>query len=153
MNSPEMLQKELKAAYREIETLKNQLEVKEKGLANYRSQVNELKKNNTELRLENKTHKLKISKQEDQLNKYKAQLGQAVSAGSHSSGAQNRESEVREGAGAAASGGGERRRRGFDENVFAQIQIAMHMSELETRQQERQMLMMAMHGGAGADQA
>ena len=142
-----MLQKELKAAHREIETLKNQLEVKEKGLANYRSQVNELKRNNTELRLENKTHKLKISKQEDQLNKYKAQLEQAVSAGG-SSGVQNRESEVREGAGAAA--GGERRRRGIDENVLVELQMAMHMSELETRRQERQMLMMAMHGGAGA---
>ena len=95
--------------------------MKEKGLANYRSQVNELKKNNTELRLENKTHKLKISKQEDQLNKYKASLGQAaVSSSSGTSSAQNRENEVREGAGGAAAGGnGERRRRGIDENVFA----------------------------------
>ena len=31
--------------------------------------------------------------------------------------------------------------------------MAMHMNEMESRIQERQLVMMAMHSGAGADQA
>ena len=36
---------------------------------------------------------------------------------------------------------------------MAQVQMAMHMNEMETRMQERQMMMMALHQGAGANQA
>lgn len=40
-----------------------------------------------------------------------------------------------------------------DANVMAQMQLALHLSEVENRINERQMLMMALAGGAGADQA
>ena len=37
--------------------------------------------------------------------------------------------------------------------MMAHLQMAMHMSEMENRNNERQMLMMAMRQGAGIDQA
>ena len=41
----------------------------------------------------------------------------------------------------------------IDQQIMAQVQMAMHMNEMETRMQERQMMMMALHHGAGANQA
>ena len=38
-------------------------------------------------------------------------------------------------------------------DAIAQMQLAMHLSEVENRMQERQMFYMAMRAGAGADQA
>ncbi len=52
LGTPEMLIKELKAAKLDIATLKNQLEVKEKSVANYRQESNKLKKENTDLKRE-----------------------------------------------------------------------------------------------------
>jgi len=37
--------------------------------------------------------------------------------------------------------------------MMAQLQMAIHMRDVENRINERQMLMMAMHAGAGANQA
>ena len=50
--TPEMLLKDLKMAKREIETLKNQLEVKEKSVANYRAETTKLRKENADLKRE-----------------------------------------------------------------------------------------------------
>lgn len=47
-----MLIKELKMAKRDIETLKNQLEVKEKSVANYRNEKAQLLKENADLKRE-----------------------------------------------------------------------------------------------------
>ena len=50
LGTPDMLLKELKMAKRDIETLKNQLEVKEKSVANYRSEATKLRKENYDLK-------------------------------------------------------------------------------------------------------
>ena len=50
LGSPEMLMKELRMAKRDIETLKNQLEVKEKSVANYRLEASKLKTENYDLK-------------------------------------------------------------------------------------------------------
>ena len=36
---------------------------------------------------------------------------------------------------------------------MAHLQMALHMSDVESRMNERQMIMMALNGGAGAEQA
>lgn len=50
LGSPEMLLKELKSVKRDNETLKNQLEVKEKSVANYRSECTKMRKENYDLK-------------------------------------------------------------------------------------------------------
>jgi len=52
LGTPEMLIKELKMAKRDIETLKNQLEVKDKSVANYRNEATKLRKENADLKKE-----------------------------------------------------------------------------------------------------
>lgn len=41
----------------------------------------------------------------------------------------------------------------MEANVMAHLQMALHMSDVENRMNERQMIMMALNAGAGAEQA
>ena len=41
----------------------------------------------------------------------------------------------------------------MEANVMAHLQMALHMSDVESRMNERQMILMALNGGAGAEQA
>ena len=50
LGTPEMLIQELKMAKRDIETLKKQLEVKEKSVTNYRTEATKLRKDNVDLK-------------------------------------------------------------------------------------------------------
>ena len=52
LGTPEMLLKELKMAKRDIETLKNQLDVKDKSVANYRAEATKLRKDNYDLKMQ-----------------------------------------------------------------------------------------------------
>ena len=50
LGTPAMLLQELKMAKRDILTLKNQLEIKEKSVANYRNEAFKLRKENQDLK-------------------------------------------------------------------------------------------------------
>ena len=52
LGTPEMLIQELKAAKRDIETLRIQLQVKDKSVANYRAEATKMRKENFELKKE-----------------------------------------------------------------------------------------------------
>ena len=53
--------------------------------------------------------------------------------------------------GAARLNRGVRSENDNEANMMAHMQMALHMSEVENRINERQMLMMALGAGAGAD--
>jgi len=63
--TPEILIKELKMAKRDMETLKNQLEVKEKSVANYRNETAKLRKENIELKREILSLKERLSNKDE----------------------------------------------------------------------------------------
>ena len=52
LGTPEMLIQELKMAKRDIETLKNQMLVKEKSVANYKAEATKIRKENLDLKKE-----------------------------------------------------------------------------------------------------
>ena len=62
LGTPEMLIQELKAAKRDIETLRIQLQVKDKSVANYRAEATKMRKENFELKKEIIQLKEQISK-------------------------------------------------------------------------------------------
>ena len=127
-------------AKRDNETLKNQLEVKEKSVANYRQECTKLRKDNYDLKRQIIALKEQLSNRADNTNQAAANNNEGgnndLAAARVLAGARPR-GVRRVGAQAAAGGNPE-------VEAMAQVQMALQMREFENRINERQMLMMAL---------
>ena len=128
-------------AKRELETLKNQLDVKDKSVANYRKEADKYRKENIELKR--------------QMMGLKARLASNERAGENQAALQNNDrvegaangddlGEARMMAIAARNRDGNRPARNanrgnrdLEASILAEMQMAMHMSEVENRMNER----------------